>query len=98
MLGDNPELAAAGAAVSVTAGEHKLIVVNAGEEGYLAASRTCTHMGCSVGWDAEGGEYECPCHGSRFSKTGEVTNGPAKKPISAYAVKDEAGRLRIAVP
>lgn len=39
----------------------------------------CTHMGCSLNYNKEEKVYECPCHGSRFDKKGNVLNGPAKK-------------------
>ncbi|MDO3410130.1 FAD-dependent oxidoreductase [Saccharibacillus sp. CPCC 101409] len=42
---------------------------------------TCTHMGCETAWNEAERSWDCPCHGSRFSYSGEVLEGPAKEPL-----------------
>jgi Rieske Fe-S protein len=34
-------------------------------------------MGCSVRWNEAEMSWDCPCHGSRFTRDGDVIHGPA---------------------
>jgi cytochrome b6-f complex iron-sulfur subunit len=51
-------------------------------EGKLTAlSARCTHLGCTLNYDSISGQFRCPCHGSRFDRTGRRIAGPARKPL-----------------
>ena len=62
---------------------------------YRAVSAVCTHLGCTVNPDGQGGGgFRCPCHGSVFDSNGRVLEGPAPKPLKCYSIAQARdGRL-----
>lgn len=58
---------------------HKTCAVSRDKNNQLhAVSAVCTHMKCLVHWNNAEQTWDCPCHGSRFTQTGQVIEGPAK--------------------
>jgi cytochrome b6-f complex iron-sulfur subunit len=81
---------------SVTAfPEGKFYLVRLDDGGFLALSRTCTHLGCTVPWVAEEGRFLCPCHASAFDRRGLVENPPAPRPLDAHPVRIENGIVKV---
>jgi len=64
------------------------VVVGRDAVGVYAMSGVCTHAGCLLpeGAGTIAGGLGCPCHGSGFDGAGEVTRGPATRPLQHYAV------------
>lgn len=71
-------------------GDLRIVVVRRADGTLVALSMRCTHWGCDVEWKASPGEFECPCHGSRFDPTGKVLEGPAGEPLPSYPVTEDA--------
>jgi len=80
-------------ALSVKADGKTLLVSQSGGK-LTALDATCTHQGCTVAPD--GDHLACPCHGSEFSLTGEVKQGPATVALHPVAVKIESDQVVLA--
>jgi cytochrome b6-f complex iron-sulfur subunit len=63
--------------------------------GFLALDRTCTHLGCTVPWDARAARFNCPCHASSFDITGAVLAPPAPRPLDLFFVRIENGVVKV---
>src|SRR3989304_293642 len=61
----------------------------------LAMWQRCTHLGCTVPWREDEGQFHCPCHSSLFNRQGEVTGGPAPRPLDIFPVSLKDGDLMV---
>lgn len=76
-------LGAVGGAGLVRSSSGLFLVARTGDQTFTALTSTCTHQTCTItGFD--GTDYVCPCHGSRFTTSGRVVNGPAPAPLRTF--------------
>ena len=69
-----------GGSISASLGGQPILLAQPTAGNVVAFSAICTHQGCVV-LPAQG-EFDCPCHGSRYDDTtGEVLGGPAPSPL-----------------
>ena len=59
-------------------------LLDLGQDNYSALLMSCTHQKCTTKWNKD--HYVCPCHGSRFTETGEVIRGLAQESLKSYSV------------
>lgn len=63
---------------------------------FQAIDAVCTHEGCTI-TGADGATYVCPCHGSRYNRSGQVLAGPARASLRQYATTFTDGVVTIAL-
>lgn len=68
----------------VKAPRDTILLVRTSATAVAAVSDICTHAQCGVRYDHVNKNLSCPCHGSRYTLTGTVIQGPAFRPLARY--------------
>src|SRR5512135_47698 len=71
------------------------IIINRPDKGFIAFSRTCTHLGCLVEYHHAQQRLICPCHAGNFDLEGNVLSGPPPKPLTVIPFKIEGDKIVI---
>jgi cytochrome b6-f complex iron-sulfur subunit len=54
---------------------------------WVALSAVCTHLGCTVQYEAQANRIHCACHGGVYDpRTGANVSGPPPKPLKLFKV------------
>lgn len=61
-----------------------IIVAFVSGNSYVAISKVCTHEGTAITYILTENDFYCPNHGSRFTNTGSVKNGPATAAVQQF--------------
>ena len=56
-------------------------------QGVLALYKVCTHLGCLYKWTPSTNRFECPYHGSKFTREGQYIEGPAPRNLDRFVVQ-----------
>ena len=75
--------------------QYPICIYRIAENEYKALLMRCTHQGTEL--QVFGDRLQCPAHGSEFSTTGSVQNGPAETALRTFPVSIENGNLKISL-
>ncbi len=73
----------------------KFWLVNTEDVGPKALYMVCTHLGCLYKWEQANNRFECPCHGSKFTREGYYIEGPAPRSLDTFLVTVEGGEVAV---
>jgi cytochrome b6-f complex iron-sulfur subunit len=74
-----------------------IIIANTGSNVFVALDSTCTHAGCTISYNNSNKNFPCPCHGSIFSTSGSVLNGPAATALKTHNVTRSGDILTVSL-
>ena len=94
-IGGSP-LANDGGAVLVESTAGLFLLARTSASAFSAVEAVCTHEGCTI-TGADGAVYVCPCHGSRYNRSGQVLEGPARSSLRQHATTVADGIVTIAL-
>jgi cytochrome b6-f complex iron-sulfur subunit len=63
------------------------------ELGIVALYQRCVHLGCRVPFCQTSQWFECPCHGSKYSRVGEKKAGPAPRGLDRFYATQAADSI-----
>lgn len=77
--------------------ENKLGAYRAENGSLHIVSAKCTHLHCTLAWNADELSWDCPCHGSRFTYDGKVINAPANEDLPTISQIENNAELTSAM-
>ena len=89
-------LATVGGAARVESTAGLFLISRTSDTTFSVVAGDCTHEGCAI-TGVTPSQYVCPCHGSRYSLTGQVQEGPARANLRQYANTFADGVVSITV-
>ena len=88
-----------GSVVGQAAGyANPIVVARVRDDLFVALDAICTHMRCTVAYNALNLTLDCPCHGSTYEVDGRVIDGPAPLPLKTFAAQSDGTTLTVMLP
>jgi cytochrome b6-f complex iron-sulfur subunit len=76
-----------GTAIIFKFGVRPSLLIHHLDDTWVAMSAVCTHMGCTVAYNAAASQIECHCHGGKYDPhTGDNISGPPPRPLKKFDV------------
>lgn len=73
--------------------DYPIIIYKLNDKEYKAHLLQCTHQGCEL--QAFETKMICPCHGSEFDPSGEVSIGPAESNLKSFVTTHDHENIYI---
>lgn len=89
-------LDSAGGAALVESTAGLFLLARTGANAFTAVDAICSHESCTI-TGSDGNAYVCPCHGSRYSRSGQVLAGPARASLRQFSTTFADGVVTIAL-
>jgi cytochrome b6-f complex iron-sulfur subunit len=89
-------LADVGGAVLVESIAGVFLVARTSASAFSAVDAVCSHQSCTI-TGTDGDIYVCPCHGSRYNRSGQVVHGPALASLRRFSTTVTDGVVTIAL-
>ncbi len=87
----------AGSVMMFRFGIKPTLLIHHRDGSWVALNAVCTHLGCTVKYESARERIFCACHGGVYDpKTGANVSGPPPKPLTAYKVEVQDGRIVVA--
>jgi len=77
-----------GSALMLKFGSRPVLLIHHLDGAWVALDAKCTHLGCTVAYEADKNRIYCACHGGVYdARTGANVSGPPPKPLKRYVVR-----------
>jgi cytochrome b6-f complex iron-sulfur subunit len=73
----------------------KFWMVTTAEGEKKALYMVCVHLGCLYKWVGSNNRFECPCHGSKYTRDGWYIEGPAARSLDVFELTEEGGEIAV---
>ncbi len=76
-------------------GSKPVLLIRVNETEWRAYTGICTHLNCTVQFQAASQQIWCACHNGFYDLNGKVVSGPPPRPLEEFAVRVRGNDLVI---